>query len=153
MKAEKIIETKLEIDIDVAGVTLLSAEEYEKYKALIPLVQEWWWLRSPHANTSVLAGLVDLDGWVNNNRVDSAYGGTRPALILNSSSSNLAPGDVFEVHGQRWTVLGDGLAICNAIIEKGPFRQDWKAKDANDFEASDIKRRLEDWWEMKGQNG
>ena len=50
----------------------------------------WWWLRSP-GSYSLDAAEVNDDGWVgrNGSRVDSSYGGVRPALHLNLSSSNL----------------------------------------------------------------
>ena len=49
----------------------------------------WWWLRSP-GSYSLDAAEVNDDGWVgrNGSRVDSSYGGVRPALHLNLSSSN-----------------------------------------------------------------
>ena len=50
----------------------------------------WWWLLSP-GSYSLDAAEVNDDGWVgrNGSRVDSSYGGVRPALHLNLSSSNL----------------------------------------------------------------
>ncbi len=50
----------------------------------------WWWLRSP-GSYSLDAAEVNDDGWVgrNGSRVDSSYGGVRPTLHLNLSSSNL----------------------------------------------------------------
>ena len=50
----------------------------------------WWWLRSP-GSYSLDAAEVNDDGWVGRyvSRVDSSYGGVRPALHLNLSSSNL----------------------------------------------------------------
>ena len=50
----------------------------------------WWWLRSP-GSYSLDAAEVNDDGWVgrNGSRVDSSYGGVRPALHLNLSSPHL----------------------------------------------------------------
>lgn len=39
----------------------------------------WWWLRSPYANNCNNAGVVDNDGWVNNNNVNNDTGAW-PAL-------------------------------------------------------------------------
>lgn len=52
--------------------------------------------------------------------------------------------------GYTWTVISDKYILCDRIVEKTPFRQDWEAPDANVYEKSDIKRWLENWAQEKG---
>ena len=95
---------------------------------------------------------VDGDGFVNDygDNVYSKYG-VRPALkIRNLKSSNLKIKDQFEMAGYRWTVISDEYAICNDIVGETCFRRDWRAKDVNVYEASDIKMWLADWVKDKG---
>lgn len=147
MKIEKLITTTQEQDLKITGITLLSIEEYEKYKENICAVKTWyWWLRSPGYDENYTAvvrgsGLVSHYG----SSVDITYG-VRPALIINLESSNLQISDKFKVKGYTWTVISDTLAICDEIIGEESFRDNLRAPDANDYEASDVKKYIEEWW-------
>lgn len=37
-------------------------------------------------------------------------------------------------------------ALCDNIIGKCVFREDWKAKEANEYEASDVKKYVDKWF-------
>lgn len=132
---------------DIKGITLLSLEEYQELKPNISLLNRWWWLRSPGLYDFTAAFVYGDDGRV------YAYGhyvvgafGVRPALVL--ESSNLQIGDNFEFGNHTFTVISDKkYALCNDSIGDHCFREDWKAKDANDYEASDVKKYIEDWYE------
>lgn len=153
MLVEKINDRMEPHVVQVDGVTLLSEDEYEAYKALIPPIHRWWWLRRVNAPVSGgYAGHVDLDGQVHYERVESDNGGVRPALTTSGfGAASLFPGDRFEARGKRWTVLSDSLAVCNDIVGKACFREsvDWTEKlaDANEYEKSDIRKWLQKWWE------
>ena len=58
---------------------LLSVEEYQKYKHLIPKVPHWWWLRSQYAPTYVV-GVYGHGKMFSTNTHDGNLGGVRPAL-------------------------------------------------------------------------
>lgn len=149
MKADKRIVTTEEIDVKVTGITLLSKEEYEANKDIIPQ-SKWWWLRSPgYARRD--AANVDYDGSLNFYYVINVSGCVRPALyIWDPQSSNLKRGDKFDLAGYTWTVLSDDLALCDDIVGSTCFREDWLADDANDYDKSDIKQWLHDWAEKNG---
>lgn len=148
MRAEKIINVTEKIDVQLEGITLLSAEEYKQMRCHIPKTDcRWWWLRSP-GNYSNLAAYVDLDGDVriHGNSVIYSNVAVRPALkISNLTSANLIPGDKIIVAGQNWTVISDTYAIADDAIGTHCFREDWRAKDANMYEKSDVKKYIEDW--------
>lgn len=135
----------------VEGITLLSVEEFEVAEDKIPQVHETWWLRSPGAygnSTAILYG----NGYVFDHgfRVYNTYG-VRPALrVSNLESTGLQIGDRFKLADETWTVISERHALCDSIVGETPFRDDWKASDANDYEKSDVKVWLEKWAKERG---
>lgn len=74
-------------------VRMLTADEYRKYRALIPLTDEAYWLatpwttlRSPNSDAGH-AYCVDTSGALNYNGVRNPYFAARPAFYLKSSIS------------------------------------------------------------------
>ncbi len=131
---------------NIKGITLLSAEEYEQFKNNIPPINsDWWWLRSPGHNDR--AAIVLDDGTADTYSVNYGHIAVRPALILNSESSSLKIKDEFEFGEHKWTVISDTYAICNDTIGDHCFREDWRAEDSCDYEKSDIKKYVENWYE------
>lgn len=146
MEVEKHIVTTERRDIDIVDVTLLSIDEYRNCRAAIPSIYKyWWWLRSP-GYYSDNAAYVNTDGGVNDFGYYVNYDevAVRPALkIKNLDSFNL--GDKFDLAGCTWTVISEDLALCDSVIGEVAFREDWRAKDANDYAKSDIKKWLGNW--------
>lgn len=93
-KIEKIIK-KTELECKVDTITLLSIEEYYRYRSLIPYLNKYWWLRSPGGYSYGAAyvddmGVANRDGY---NVYDTRIS-VRPALRLNmSDSAKLQPGN------------------------------------------------------------
>ena len=140
--------------LDVSDVTLLSAEEYEASRDIIPKLKGgWWWLRSP-GYFSYFATIVFNFGRVSTDVcfVNYSDGVVRPALsILNLKSLDLRPGDqIIDFAGHDWTVISDTMVLCNDGIGKHCFREDWEAPDANSYEASAVKKYLQAWAAEKG---
>ncbi len=137
-----------ERELEIEDITLLSIEEYEAAKEYIPLMRDWWWLRSPGLSSNY-AAYVNRGGWVfaGGTYVDGTYGVVRPALkISNLRSLDLQIGDrICGLAGHDWTVISGSLILCNDGIGKHCFRKDWQAEDANTYETSDVKRFLEKW--------
>lgn len=120
-------------------ITLLTVEEYKRYKPQIPHVNDWWWLRSPgcdqdYAADVSSAGVVSLTGY----GVDSDYGAVRPAL--RSKIIDLSVGEQVIALGNRWTVIDTGLAISNEVVARKRFDG-----NSNDWETSELKEWLEEW--------
>lgn len=129
-------------DVEQDEIFLLSKEEYERFKSIIPLYSGWWWLRSP-GDDSRSAANVDCGGSVNNfgyyycNDINAV----RPALrIRNLESSDLEIGKRFVEYDFPWVYLGDGLAIAEVPIARRRF----DAKN-NGYETSEIRQFLLDW--------
>ena len=146
MKAKQLVVTKKNVDLDIAGITLLSAKEYLAAKKLISSRHEDWWLRSFDSGDDRKVGIVNNYGTLSLVCAQYENVGVSPALrIQNLRSFNLIPGEKVELAGHTWTVIADDLVLCDDIVGHACFRKDRKAKDANDYEASDIKKWLEAW--------
>ena len=147
MKVEKLIRNK--VNLDVQGITLLSIEEYKKHKQHIKPASCIWWLRSP-GDRSKYAATVSGSGCVSSSG-DLVYDvgiAVRPALrITNPKSAGLKVGDSFCVFGYEWTVISEGLALCDEALEEHAFCEDWRTRGANGYEKSDVKRFLEEWFD------
>ena len=147
---KKKIDVIKTMNIDIQGITLLSKEEYEAHKDIIPLIKSCWWLRSPGSRIDY-ATYVDSDGCIDDKGYHVCYVnsfGYRPALLCDIKSTNLEAGDKVEIAGYSWTVLNDNMMLCDESIACNTFRLDWKAEDANVYEASDVKRWLENWYKQ-----
>lgn len=152
MKVKKEITKHIDVDVMVDGITLLSVEEYEKHKRDIPSMSSSWWLRS--------RGIFDFDAALVTG-YDAVYCCgynvtdhelvVRPALKINPESSNLQIGDKILFRGYRWTVISAEYVLCDEGVTQMVFRRDWRADDANVWEASDVKKWLEEWLENWGE--
>lgn len=140
---------KTEVLPKIEGAALLSIEEADtlltreerEYKG-------WWWLRSPgiyrydatyvHNN-----GSVDYDG----DAVSDADGYVRPVLIVSLISSKFTIGDTFVFGKKKFKIISDDMAFCLEDIGKRCFKRDWTFPDANMYEASDVKKFIDRWFE------
>ena len=122
-------------------IFLLSKEEYEKYQALIPVMGNYWWLRSP-AYTSFAAECATPFGGVYDFGRDVFFSSSvRPGLrITDRESLNLKPKDQFIKYKNTWIYLGDNLAISKDEIAKHKFDD-----IDNDDGSSEIRIFLLEW--------
>ena len=150
-------ELYLEEDIKITritGATLLPVEEAKKLDKEIlkvdnPFVRKntAWWLRSRGKYDNEAACVFDDCGYVGNYFV-SCNLGVRPALEINDlKSSDLKIGDKFIFGEHDFTIISDKYALCDDIIGKCAFREDWKnIYNANVYEESDVRKFVDDWF-------
>ncbi len=149
----KKIEKRL-VKIDVVGATILSVEEAENLPVGLREYKTGWWLRSPghdsvHAATVIHRGPIYDYGEIVNYTGDAV----RPALkISNLESSNFQVGDRFKFGGKPFQVISNCLAFCLGDIGQHCFRENRRAPEANDYEKSDIKKYVDDWFEKTIQH-
>lgn len=139
----------LDVNLNIVGATLLSIEEAEKLPLELRKYNLWWWLRSP-GHSSYEAAIVYLDGSVDHYGyfVDISMGAVRPALqIKNLKSSNLQIGDVFKFGENEFKIISENIAFCLTEIGNHCFRKDREAENANDYDRSDIKKYVDNWFE------
>lgn len=147
MRIQHITET--DFDIEIKGVTLLSLDEYYKYKDLIPEVLDFnfWWTKTPVGIASAYA-IDDVDGSV----YEFGYGvnlnsmGVRPALLLKDKDFKLLHlKDRVLVDNCFYTIVdfnynhGFALAVCDKILYNNYFND----TDDNTWETSSLKNDLE----------
>ena len=69
-------------------VSILTVDEYRKYRKYLPNMEKWWWLITPHTtpcnNNSSWVQVVSPSGNINNNYYYSSRG-VRPICIFSSS--------------------------------------------------------------------
>lgn len=132
---------------NIKGITLLSLEEYEELKANIPPLDDHWWLRSPGKSSDTACSAYNM-GFCDTTfktYVNLDVLAARPALIV--ESSELKVGDKFQLGNHNFTMISDKYALCDNSVGHCCFRGDKKAGNANDYEASDVKKFIEDWLE------
>lgn len=142
---------KLKLSKSLRGATLLSIEEYNKYKDNIPLLHTCWWLRSPGSRDKYVAivngkGNVDADGILADltDKTGFCLVALRPALKLsNLKYLGLQIGEQFEFVNYGFTIISENLVICNDTFPNVVFRKDG---GSNDYETSDIKEYVEGWF-------
>ena len=132
----------LTIGFEDDDIFLLSIEEYEKYKNVIPKISTWWWLRSPGLN-AYYAALVDDDGSIDNSGdgVDYREYSVRPALrISNQESKYFKIGGRFVKYAFPWIKIADNIVIAEVPIAFHRFDE-----TSNDYKNSEIRQFLLDW--------
>lgn len=144
---EVLKNVKIKTELEITEATLLSVEEAKALPQHLKSYKDYWWLRSP-GYLHNLAASVGRDGSVYHGGSLVINGGSyvRPALKLRSS--NLHIGDRFEFGNAKFEVVSDSLAFCTDDIGRCAFRKDWKVGSANVYEASDIKKFVDKWFNV-----
>lgn len=128
-----------ELNLKNYEITLLTSEEYKTFRANIPCVICWWWLRSP-GRYYEYALAVNSDGSVNydGDNVNYHLNAVRP--VLKSNDIDLQIGAKFIAIGNRWVVIGEHIAISESVIS-------FRSYDSmnNHWESSELKQWLEEW--------
>lgn len=146
MKVKKIITVTKSVDFDIVSATLLTVQEAKQLpQEILTAAHDSWWLRSPGDEDRYAACVFGEDAHIydDGEYVDMRLG-VRPVIIF--KSSELGVGDKFKAFDYEWTVISSNMALCNNVIGRSPFCKAWKASDANDYEKSDIKEYVDNWF-------
>lgn len=145
MKIERIEMTKTPMDIAITEARLLTKEEAEALPERLRRYLDFWWTSTADAEYTFRAWMMNGNLCYLIKRNVNVETVARPALIFELSSLKI--GDRFIVADLEFEVISEGLAFCTTDIGKCAFRKDWDAKDANQYEASDIKKYIDKWFE------
>ena len=143
--------------IKILGATLLSLEEYVKYESKIPKLKSQWWLRSSGKYANKAAFVYNVCSYSMCNTYDYGYDivtrrhSIRPALQL-QGSGNTKIGEVISFGGYKFIIISSEYALCTKAIGFTSFRKDLKAPNNNDYEASDIKKYIDNWFDCFAEN-
>lgn len=112
----------------IKAITLLSKEKYQRYKSIIPPVNNSWWILNSSGKLNS-ALLVNTDGdIVTNCIVDAEFIGVRPLLLMTLSPNekiNKNIGSKIKYAKHIWTILGIDnnmlYILCDDIVAKRCF--------------------------------
>lgn len=130
-------------------IFLLSQEEYERYKNEIPSINTWWWLRSPSDFQNFAVG-VDYDGTVISSGylVFDGHNTVRPALNYTNLKSQIIKSsffdDIFVFRDHPFRIIDPVNKIAIAEV---PVAFDRFDPISNDYEISEIRRKLLEWFD------
>lgn len=134
---------------DVQGITLLSVDEARELPKAILRCGDSWWLRTPATdNYRSAASAVMYDGFVTTYgySVDEGYHKVRPALVVSAQSLNPGARSIIEVFDHQWYYQNGLALLMGEPLTNMAFRKDWTAADATDYEKSDVKKWLDNWF-------
>lgn len=126
------------------AIFLLSKDEYEKYEKSIPKLNINWWLRSPGINQCNAAGVIN-EGCIAYFLVGNISICVRPALYLDKVKIDGYEENRFVYCGITWIKIDDNVAISELPIGKQSFNKSIN----NDYENSDIRIWLLNWYEKR----
>ena len=131
-------------------ISIPSTIEYKKYMSIIPVVNAWWWLRTPGLgvfgedgeNSTDDAAFVYDDGRINDYGYCVFGGGVavRPILLFKKDVVDVGRGDTFSALGNTWRVIDYGYAISEDIITMRCFDE-----NSNDWLKSELRAWLIEW--------
>ena len=115
------------------NITLLTDEEYIKYKSLIPVTDDWWWLKTPYSAYKNGVRAIKCYGDRCNNFCFSDNGGVRPLCVFEVETADsifwskpeMLIGSKIEYGKYKWTVLNVESSVlyvlCDEIITRRRF--------------------------------
>lgn len=123
-------------------ITLLTLEEYNNFKNIIPLINsDWWWLKDTYPGYSRSVHCVGSRGTLNDFDCNND-GGVRPVLKMNLSNlKSLNSGDKIRIGSKSFTILSwdefELVALCDEFIATRMFDP-----GSNEWETSELKQWL-----------
>lgn len=148
-------------DISKDELFLLSEEEFDRYKELIPPLECIWWLRtdSNTDNRNVMCvddnGKLDREGWYK--KFDKC--GVRPACKISDKDEEFLVGDTRTLYGIDMTKIDEGLYIAKKTLglERTFFKDYYNPRSGNrEYDKCDIRHFLNEyaecWEKIKPMN-
>lgn len=137
--------------MDYLRITLLSAEEFERWKDQIPFLKKNWWTMTPAVRMRYYFRCRDINEYqvmfVNIEGELITMGlsvfskaDLRPVLKCQESNTCWNVGSSFSFGNLSFTVLSTDTAIADDVIGESEF-----SRDTNDYEKSTAKKILEEW--------
>lgn len=126
----------------ITGARVPDLDDLEWIPMEIREYPEGWWIAQRGGMSKSCAyvftnGSVDLSGIA----VDARLA-VRPVLELESGSV----GKRFEYLGVEFQVVSPELAFCLQDIGTSEFRENWREKNATEYESSDVKKMVDMWF-------
>lgn len=151
-----------DMDNIIIGAALLTVEQAESLPQDILKCGERWWLKTP-GYTKSTATCVFKEGVIDGlgSNVERHTTGIRPVLLVRADGDcfgSLRYGKQVEFvkeNGEHVMFYyigtnseGQGMLLTKNCIATGPFKVDWKSQTANQYDRSDVKGRVDGFYEV-----
>lgn len=115
MKIKETVTTTRELNINVTGIKLLTANEYSTCKEIIPNNNECsgWWLSSSNTISNGFVPVVGADGEVYS-VMESSDHEVRPVILFEPCGIKLRAR--FRLFAYSWTVISPTMALCDSSL-------------------------------------
>lgn len=125
---------------NIKEISLLTLDDFNKCKSIIPAIQAWWWLKTNGAYTNKAAYVfIDGDAYAEGYNVNKDRADVRPLIIVDSKVLNgIGAGDKVTVGKFSATVLNEESCLLDECVCKHRFDE----KSGN-YETSEIKAFIE----------
>lgn len=136
--------------LKVIGASLLTADEVKNIPEDLLCYHAWWWIKSASKyHRWHYVAIIEHSGKLNQmGRAVDFKGIIRPILeIANVKAAGLKTGDHFIYGGKEFCIISDTAAFCVNDIGCCQFRKEYSAKDATEYDASNIKAYINNWLE------
>lgn len=123
---------------NISAATLLSLEEFNDNKDIIPVATAWWWLRSRGAYSNKAAYVfIDGDVYPEGYDVSKEKADVRPAFEINPKiAGNIAPGEKIQIGKYDATMLKGGICLLDDCVCKHRFDEKsgmWDGSEIKNF--------------------
>lgn len=134
--------------------SLLTLDEYKDHKAIIPLLEKPWWLRTCGGGTG-LACYVDYNGdahgygsYIYNSNIS-----VRPTITISKPEQVYKYGSIITVCGYEWVVLRSNKAECFALCVVAIGKHRFNGINGNNhYNSSEIKGWIENYFKTNAAN-
>ena len=116
--------------IKAIGATLLTSDDFERTKSILPAIEKCWWL---YDLKRVSGNYAWSYGFNTGGRI-------RPIVIIEEINGDLEPGEVFSINDESFRLLSPSLMIKHNCFE------DLCTYDAPNYECSILKLCVDGWY-------
>lgn len=138
---------RLENGIVINGADLLTVDEAKEVPVHILESSKAWWLRTPGSDDNLVSfvyafGSVSEQGTsVRNTDLE-----VRPVLDIDTTDTNLSPGQRFTFGQHVFVIISKSKALCTTSIGCCAFRSGSAITYASDYTNSDVKSFIATWF-------
>ncbi len=148
MQVTKLQAQKKPIELENVTISLLTMDEFKRCIKNIADIHCRWWIRTAGNKY----GYLSLSALYSDNNYENALKeidpqtrcGVRPALHYDKTEA-FKLRDRFELGTYVWSVIDNGMALCDGLIAEQPFCWDSNDAETVPYEESDIQRFLTKW--------
>lgn len=148
---------KLSADLELVDISLPTLDEVAEGFSIIPRTECGYWTKTVAEKGGKGSYRCVYGGLEEDEMYSPGVGypgycraGVRPVLSFHPGDCELEFGDVLEIAGHKWTVIGEDRAICNEILAEITFDRPYNQGNGTDYENSYVREWLYDFAAKNG---